>query len=92
METVNLPHVISLNKRATLLWNEIVRVFYAYLPRKRHRFQLRAYEDCFAGSEAVEWLWDYLKQTEAFGKNVSRQQTVLLCQKLMASKVEALCH
>ena len=64
-----------------------MRVFYAYLPRKRHRLHMRAFEDCFTGSEAVDWLWDYLKQTEAFGKNVSRQQTVLLCQKLMASKV-----
>ena len=43
------------------------------MPRHKKRVKLRVYEDCFSGSEAVEWLHMHLLNTGLFG-SPSRQQ------------------
>ena len=47
--------------------------FRAGMPAKRHRQRMKVLENCFTGSEAVEWLTKYLQNSEMF-QSVSKQQ------------------
>ena len=58
------------------------------LPRRRHRRQLRTYDNCFTGVEATEWLHKHLKKNPNFDtKEVTREQTVRLLGKLLLAGV-----
>ena len=48
---------------------------------------MKYYDDCFSGSEALAWIHDFLKANPNFGKNISRKQAKLLCQKLLQRNV-----
>ncbi|XP_040570595.1 DEP domain-containing protein 1A [Lepeophtheirus salmonis] len=76
--------------RATRLWNEIVGSFQGGMPLKRHRKSVlasKAVDNCFSGSEAVDWLHKYLKRNANFGVGVSKDQTLLLLEKLLKAGI-----
>ena len=58
-------------------WQEVICGFRAGMPRRRKRIKMRCYDNCFTGSEAVEWLLGYMQTTGLFGL-VSRQQVSYL--------------
>jgi hypothetical protein len=66
----------------TSKWHEIIEAFKASVPLKRHWRNFRAYPDCFAANEAVEWLYRYLKTSSNFKAKtkIQRQQAVQLLQ------------
>nr|CAB3237404.1 DEP domain-containing protein 1A [Phallusia mammillata] len=80
----NIPHGPY---RATKLWNEVVRLFQAGIPTKKHRQLLKSYEDCFSATEAIDWLHALLKANRNFGTQVTRQQTIQLLQKFLKNHV-----
>ncbi|XP_071510090.1 DEP domain-containing protein 1A-like [Diadema antillarum] len=73
--------------RATKLWNTIISDFRSGIPLKRHRWRMRHYDNCFTSAEAVDWLHNYLCNSENFGPWVTRQQVVLLLDKFVQSKI-----
>ena len=73
--------------RATRLWNSIVRSLHEGVPRKKHRKHLRTYEDCFTANEVIEWLLRQLKKNPNFDSDVSKEQTLMLLQKLLRAGV-----
>ena len=75
--------------RATRLWNSIVRSLHEGVPRKKHRKHLRTYEDCFTANEVIEWLLRQLKKNPNFDSDVSKEQTLMLLQKLLRAGVIA---
>ena len=54
-------------------WQELVVGFREGMPRHRRRVKMKFYEECFTGSEAVQWLHEYLQTSGSFG-TVSKQQ------------------
>ncbi|XP_064605126.1 DEP domain-containing protein 1B-like isoform X2 [Liolophura sinensis] len=73
--------------RATKLWNDIIRTFRTGLPLGRNRRYMKTYDNCFAASDAVDWLHEHLKCNPNFGETVTRAQTVQLMQKFHKSRV-----
>lgn len=72
--------------RATKLWQEVIESFRAGMPRKKKWYKMRLYDECFTGTEAVEWLHVHLQTSGLFG-TVSRQQAEKLLQKFVTSDV-----
>ena len=70
-------------------WYEIVNSFYANVTLKKHWRNFRAYQDCFAACEAIEWLFGYLKQSPNFKSHTSlkREQAVQLLQVFLKDKI-----
>jgi len=68
--------------RATRLWNDIIRTMRAEMPTKKHKKNLKTYENCFSSSEAIDWLHKNLQKNSNFGTDVTREQTVQLLSKL----------
>ena len=68
--------------RATRLWNSIIRTFRAEMPLKKHKKNMRTYENCFSSTEAVDFLHKHLQKNPNFGTEVSKEQTVQLLKKL----------
>ncbi|KAM6105563.1 LOW QUALITY PROTEIN: DEP domain-containing protein 1B [Pterocles gutturalis] len=64
--------------RATRLWNEIIEIFRAGMPLRKHRCRFKSYEHCFKASEAVDCLQELLGSNQNFGPEVTRDQTVKL--------------
>ncbi|XP_071983472.1 DEP domain-containing protein 1A isoform X1 [Engystomops pustulosus] len=73
--------------RATKLWNEVTKYFRAGMPLKRHRQNFKTYGNCFAASEAVDWLHHLLRNNSNFGSDVTRQQTIQLLRKFLKNHV-----
>ena len=73
--------------RATRLWNSIVRSLHEGVPRKKHRKHLKTYEDCFTANEVIEWLFRQLKKNPNFDSDVSKEQALMLLQKLFHAGV-----
>ena len=48
---------------------------------------MRTYDNCFTGSEAIEWLHKHLKKNPNFDVEVTRDQAVKLLQKLLKARV-----
>ena len=78
--------------RATRLWNSIVRSLHEGVPRKKHRKQLKTYEDCFTANEVIEWLFCQLKKNPNFDSDVSKEQALMLLQKLFHAGVIIRIH
>jgi len=68
--------------RATRLWNDIIRTMRAEMPTRKHKKNLKTFENCFSSSEAIEWLHKNLQKNSNFGSDVTREQTVQLLSKL----------
>ncbi|RDD38012.1 DEP domain-containing protein 1B [Trichoplax sp. H2] len=69
--------------RATALWQQMVLAFNKHIPLKRHRYHLKSYDYCFTGREMIDWLFEYLIRNPNFGKDITRQQAVLVASKLL---------
>ncbi|XP_045844269.1 DEP domain-containing protein 1A isoform X1 [Meles meles] len=73
--------------RATKLWNEITTSFRAGMPLRKHRQHFKKYGNCFTAEEAVDWLYDLLRNNNNFGPDVTRQQTLQLLRKFLKNHV-----
>ncbi|OWK62566.1 DEP domain-containing protein 1B [Lonchura striata] len=69
------------------LWNEIIELFRAGMPLRKHRCRFKSYERCFKASEAVECLHELLGSNQNFGPEVTRDQTVKLLKKFLKNHV-----
>ncbi|VDK27092.1 unnamed protein product, partial [Anisakis simplex] len=57
--------------KATRMWNGILRRFRNGMPLKRHRRQLRTYEACFTGREAIDFLMNELPKFISEDKEIT---------------------
>ncbi|XP_038167622.1 DEP domain-containing protein 1A isoform X3 [Arvicola amphibius] len=73
--------------RATKLWNEVTTSFRVGMPLRKHRQHLKKYSNCFTAEEAVDWLYDLLRNNSNFGPEVTRQQTIQLLRKFLKNHV-----
>ncbi|XP_068394113.1 DEP domain-containing protein 1A isoform X1 [Eschrichtius robustus] len=73
--------------RATRLWNEVTTSFRAGMPLRKHRQHFKKYGNCFTAGEAVDWLYDLLRNNNNFGPEVTRQQTIQLLRKFLKNHV-----
>ncbi|XP_057574146.1 DEP domain-containing protein 1A isoform X4 [Hippopotamus amphibius kiboko] len=73
--------------RATKLWNEVTTSFRAGMPLRKHRQHFKKYGSCFTAGEAVDWLYDLLRNNSNFGSEVTRQQTIQLLRKFLKNHV-----
>jgi len=69
--------------KATYLWEDLQNLFHTGMILKKHRYRFKTYNDCFTGSEAVEWLHDLLKSHRNFGSHVTKEQTIKLLKKFL---------
>lgn len=68
--------------RATRLWDEAIRLFTNGMPSKRHRSNMKVYDNCFTGSEAVKWFLHALEMNPHFNTVITQEKTVQLLNKL----------
>uniref|UniRef100_H2Z3K1 DEP domain-containing protein n=1 Tax=Ciona savignyi TaxID=51511 RepID=H2Z3K1_CIOSA len=80
----NIPHGPY---RATKLWNEVVRLFRAGMPVRKHRYLLKSHPNSFTAAEAVDWLHSLLVINKNFGPTVTRSQTIQLLRKFLKNHV-----
>ncbi|XP_007525746.1 DEP domain-containing protein 1A isoform X2 [Erinaceus europaeus] len=73
--------------RATKLWNEVTLSFRAGMPLRKHRQHFKKHGNCFTAGEAVDWLYDLLRNNSNFGPEVTRQQTIQLLRKFLKNHV-----
>ncbi|KAM6218572.1 DEP domain-containing protein 1A [Rhynchocyon petersi] len=73
--------------RATKLWNEVTTSFRVGMPVRKHRQHFKKYGNCFTAGEAVDWLYDLLRNNSNFGPEVTRQQTIQLLRKFLKNHV-----
>uniref|UniRef100_A0A2K6GBD7 DEP domain containing 1 n=1 Tax=Propithecus coquereli TaxID=379532 RepID=A0A2K6GBD7_PROCO len=73
--------------RATKLWNEVTTSFRTGMPLRKHRQHFKKYGNCFTAGEAVDWLYDLLRNNSNFGPEVTRQQTIQLLRKFLKNHV-----
>uniref|UniRef100_A0A915PT49 DEP domain-containing protein n=1 Tax=Setaria digitata TaxID=48799 RepID=A0A915PT49_9BILA len=66
--------------RATRVWNGMIRRFRSGMQLKRHRRQLRIFDDCFTGREAVDFMMKELPKFIYDGREVTRFN----CSKLLS--------
>ena len=55
------------------------------LKRKRYRF--KSYDQCFSGSDALDWVYKYLQNHPSYGAHVTKEQVFMLLQKFLENKV-----
>ncbi|XP_032489259.1 DEP domain-containing protein 1A isoform X6 [Phocoena sinus] len=79
----------SLDNLKTVLesWNEVTTSFRAGMPLRKHRQHFKKYGNCFTAGEAVDWLYDLLRNNSNFGPEVTRQQTIQLLRKFLKNHV-----
>ncbi|XP_011490280.1 DEP domain-containing protein 7 [Oryzias latipes] len=74
--------------RATFIWTSIISNLHTQVEVKQRRHNLKSYQDCFLGSEAVNVVLAHISSNRFFGdETVPRFKAVRLCQALMDSKV-----
>ncbi|KAF6731195.1 DEP domain-containing protein 7 [Oryzias melastigma] len=74
--------------RATYIWTSIISNLHTQVEVKQRRHNLKSYQDCFLGSEAVNVVLAHITANRFFGDEaVPRFKAVRLCQALMDSKV-----
>lgn len=61
--------------------------FEAGVRLKKKRWRMKYYNDCFSGSEAIDWMHEYIKTNPNYGSNVARNQVEQLCQKFLEQNV-----
>lgn len=57
------------------------------MPLRKHRQHFKKYGNCFTAEEAVDWLYDLLRNNNNFGPEVTRQQTLQLLRKFLKNHV-----
>ncbi|XP_060117085.1 DEP domain-containing protein 7 [Heteronotia binoei] len=87
----NKPPGFSLAQRpfgATYVWSNIINALHTQVEVKKRRQNLKCYNDCFIGSNAVDVVYAHLLQNKYFGEmDISRTKVVRLCQALMDYQV-----
>ncbi|XP_060622525.2 DEP domain-containing protein 7 [Anolis sagrei] len=87
----NKPPGFSLAQRpfgATYVWSSIINAIQTQVEVKKRRQNLKSYNDCFIGSDAVDIVYAHLLQNKYFGNvDISRTKVVRVCQVLMDHKV-----
>nr|XP_020651257.1 DEP domain-containing protein 7 [Pogona vitticeps] len=87
----NKPPGFSLAQRpfgATYVWSSIINALETQVEVKKRRQNLKCYNDCFIGSDAVDVVYSHLLQNKYFGNvDISRAKVVRVCQALMDYKV-----
>ncbi|XP_053275663.1 DEP domain-containing protein 7 isoform X1 [Pleuronectes platessa] len=74
--------------RATYIWSSIISNLHTQVEVKRRRHNLKSYQDCFLGSDAVDVVLAHITLNRFFGdEGVPRYKAVRLCQALMDSRV-----
>ncbi|XP_058485117.1 DEP domain-containing protein 7 [Solea solea] len=74
--------------RATYIWRSIISNLHTHVEVKRRRHNLKSYQDCFLGSEAVDVVLAHITLNRFFGDDaVPRYKAARLCQALMESRV-----
>ncbi|XP_041850506.1 DEP domain-containing protein 7 [Melanotaenia boesemani] len=74
--------------RATYIWTSIISNLQTHVEVKHRRHNLKSYNDCFLGSEAVDVVLTHITLNRFFGDEaVPRRKAVRLCQALMDSRV-----
>ncbi|XP_060924817.1 DEP domain-containing protein 7 [Limanda limanda] len=74
--------------RATYIWSSIISNLNTQVEVKRRRHNLKSYNDCFLGSDAVDVVLAHITLNRFFGdEDVPRYKAVRLCQALMDSRV-----
>ncbi|XP_036399810.1 DEP domain-containing protein 7 isoform X3 [Megalops cyprinoides] len=74
--------------RATYIWSSIINNLQTQVEVKRRRHNLKSYNDCFLGSEAVDVILAHIIQNKFFGDDeIPRAKVVRVCQALMDCKV-----
>lgn len=54
----------------------------AEMPTRKHKKNLKTYENCFSSAEVIDWLHKNLQKNSNFGTDVTREQTIQLLSKL----------
>ncbi|XP_019407845.1 PREDICTED: DEP domain-containing protein 7 [Crocodylus porosus] len=73
---------------ATYIWSSIINALQTQVEVKKRRQNLKCYNDCFIGSDAVDIVFAHLLQNRYFGDiDISRAKVVRVCQALMDYKV-----
>lgn len=87
----NKPPGFSLAQRpfgATYVWSSIINALQTQVEVKKRRLNLKCYNNCFIGSDAVDVVYAHLLQNKFFGDvDISRTKVVRVCQALMDYKV-----
>ncbi|CAI5763483.1 domain-containing 7 [Podarcis lilfordi] len=87
----NKPPGFSLAQRpfgATYVWSSIINALQSQVEVKKRRQNLKSFNDCFIGSDAVDVVYSHLLQNKYFGDvDISRTKVVRVCQALMDYKV-----
>ncbi|XP_034273045.1 DEP domain-containing protein 7 [Pantherophis guttatus] len=87
----NRPPGFSLAQRpfgATYVWSSIIHALQTQVEVKKRRQNLKCYNDCFIGSDAVDVVYAHLLQNKYFGDtDINRSKVVRVCQALMDYKV-----
>ncbi|KAK0407219.1 hypothetical protein QR680_019084 [Steinernema hermaphroditum] len=78
--------------QATQLWNSIVRKFCQDVPRKRHRKNIRFYDNTFTGKKAVDFLLEVLPTLVDENRDVTRAKCVLLMEKFFENDIVRHCR
>ncbi|KAJ8340586.1 hypothetical protein SKAU_G00352190 [Synaphobranchus kaupii] len=74
--------------RATYIWSSIINHLQTQVEVKRRRHNLKSYNDCFLGSEAVDVILEHINQNRFFGDDeIPRAKVARVCQALMECKV-----
>ncbi|KAH9523688.1 hypothetical protein Btru_040659 [Bulinus truncatus] len=68
--------------KATRLWNDVIGAFRQFVPCGRHRRYMKTFDNCFSGGSATDWLHQYLKNSNNFNEEVSREKALSLLNKL----------
>uniref|UniRef100_A0A674IPK6 DEP domain-containing protein 7 n=1 Tax=Terrapene triunguis TaxID=2587831 RepID=A0A674IPK6_9SAUR len=87
----NKPPGFSLAQKpfgATYVWSSIINALQTQVEVKKRRQNLKCYNNCFIGSDAVDVIFAHLLQNRYFGDvDISRAKVVRVCQALMDYKV-----
>lgn len=71
-----------------LLWSSLIAYLRSTVTIKKRRVHIKAHNDCFLGSEAVDVVAEHLKLSNKFEEaDVSREKVVCVCQALLDCNV-----
>ncbi|XP_039254421.1 DEP domain-containing protein 1B-like [Styela clava] len=73
--------------KATTIWNELLNAFRDRLNCKKHRRNLKTYDNCFTGSGAADVMHSVLLENENVSQDVTRSQAIKLLQKFLFEHV-----
>ncbi|KAK0406387.1 hypothetical protein QR680_018544 [Steinernema hermaphroditum] len=88
--TLNVEAEKNPQFKAVRQWNSIVRKFCRDVPKKRHRRNLKSFDNCFTGRKAVDFLLEVLPELLDKDRVIKRENCVKLLKKFFDEGV--ICH